>query len=150
MSGKKFQFRLEAVLKLRKLEAEQAKAHLAEALQAVVDCRQQIRESQAALEELLERALAGNAVHDLRRFAQARSSAIDLVETRKAKLAELEAQETAARHQLAARMRDQQALEDLRQRQKDAFVDARDKAEQMMLDELGVLGHGRKTAHLYS
>ena len=144
MAGKKFQFRLEAVLKLRRLEAERAKARLGDALRRVVEARERLRRGEEELESLLGKAIAGHAVHDLRRFAETRSAAIDRIETIREQLLELQAQETEARHELASRMRDQQALEDLKERQKEQFEEAHAYREQQMLDELGVIGFGRK------
>ncbi|MBO6575806.1 MAG: flagellar FliJ family protein [Rhodothermales bacterium] len=146
MTGKKFQFRLEAVLKLRRLEAERARVRLADALRQVVGSRQALAAAEQELNALLTRAATGNGVHDLRRFSDMRSNAIDRVEQARKLVAELEAGELAARHELAARMRDQQALEDLRERQHEQFLDGVRKRDQETLDELGVIGFGRRPA----
>jgi flagellar FliJ protein len=151
MSGKKFQFRLETVLKLRRLEAERAKTQLATALRAIVECRQKIRQSEEELDTMLSRALEGKVVQDLRRFAEARSAAIDAVETFKNDLEGLVAAETEARNALAVKMTDQKALEDLRERQAEAFYEEGARQEQLRLDEFAVIGHGRRQSpHLFS
>jgi flagellar protein FliJ len=143
MSGNKFQFRLETVLKLRRLEAEQAKAKLAEALKEVASCRATLARDEEELNSLLSRAAAGNVVNDLRRFAELRSGAMDRCATVRQQLAELQESELQARHALGARMRDEQALDDLRTKQLTEFVEARQRREQKVLDDMGLIGFSR-------
>lgn len=144
MPGRKFHFRLEAVLKLRRLEAERAKADLAEAVRRVVAARLELENSQNELDELLTMASTGQAITDLRRFAQARSEALDRTESLRFKVREMEQAEAGAKSVLADRMRDHQALEDLRIRQLEEFKSATAYAEQMALDEFGVTRYGRR------
>lgn len=146
MPGKKFHFRLEAVRKLRYLEAERAKVELAEAVGRVVQAREALRASQEELDDLMTRAASGRAITDLRRFAQARSEAIDRAESLRFQARELEAAELQAKQALAARMRDHQALEDLRARQLEEFKNEANRVDQLALDEFGVIGYSRREA----
>ncbi|MFT5141868.1 MAG: flagellar FliJ protein [Rhodothermales bacterium] len=148
MLGNKFQFRLETVLKLRRLEAEQAKARLAKALGDVASCRETLQRDEEELNSLLSRAAAGNVVNDLRRFAEMRSAAMDRCATVRQRMVGLQQSELKARHALGARMRDEQALEDLRTKQLADFVEARQQREQKALDEMGLIGFGRTQSTL--
>ena len=143
MAGKKFQFRLQTVLKLRRLEAERAKVRLGQATAALVESRQRLRRSQEDLDALISRQQECDSVQDFRRFSEMRSAAIDRTETLRAEVRRLTERETAARRELGERMRDQKALDELRTRQLEEHLAEIDQAEQKILDELGVIGYSR-------
>ncbi len=144
MTGKKFQFKLEAVLKLRHHETELARRELGVAMAAVSDARSAFGRAHDQLEELLSLSPSGNLLSGMRRLAEMRSAAIDTVDKANGLLTENLDVEALAREQVFDRLKREEALEKLKSHQRDEFEAMHSKAEQLMLDEFSVIGHVRK------
>jgi flagellar export protein FliJ len=143
MAGKKFQFRLEAVLKLRHHETEIARKALGQATMALDSAHSVLARAEAELNALLSRSVKGQPLPQLRRSSEMRSEALGRLEkARQAMEAALKKQQEARRTLADARLREE-ALGNLKTQQREAFDQEIEELQQRMLDELGVLAHSR-------
>ncbi|MGD9722848.1 MAG: flagellar export protein FliJ [Pirellulales bacterium] len=138
MSG--FQFRLEALLSVRRSEQQQRQVRLAEALAAEQDLARRLAEVERTLAEHQAQARHAAApgaidVAQLAQAAQYQSQLRRQAEALRELVREAEAETERRRQELLEANRERKAVELLRERQQAAFVAASRRAEQRQLDE---------------
>ncbi len=139
----RFRFRLEAVLELRRKRETEAKRALAEAQgltrvagESVAAAEDALRESQArALDELSSEHATTSAVWHRNWMTRLR----DDLEAAQERLRERQANEAKAAERARAARRDVRALERLRQRAWQEYIDGELRAQQHGLDEFATL-----------
>lgn len=142
-----FRFRLAAILQLRVAVEETRKRALAEALgerDAVLRRRSGLEAERDRCRERLIREGAGVPFVERSLYG----GYLDRLARRTADIAEeqkrVEARVETRRAELAAAARDRQAMERLRDRQAEAWRRERERRERIQLDELAVVGFGRR------
>ena len=147
MPGKKFQFKLEAVLRLRRQETTAARKELAEAMDAVQAAQARLESAREALKHLPETG-PHTSLAELRRSADYAAHAVDAVEEAENRVAAAQNVRESSRKALARCMQAEEALENLKTHQQEEFEAAQAKAEQSLLDDLGVIAHLRNKPQL--
>jgi flagellar FliJ protein len=151
--AKKFQFRLNALLRLREQVEKQRQRELAELLTQIRQYEQQVRRLHAEIrdeDEFLRSVIEPGRTVDMRlvsihrRFVQATGQQILEVLRQ---LAGIRKRAEAARQRLVEATQERRALEILRDRQRAAYLAALGKAEDRMLDEIALNGRGRPLGH---
>jgi len=141
---KRFRFRLEGLLRLRRLRERQARRQLADALRALREAEARRESARQDLWEAEARVVQARDALDLRWWAEA-------LEVRRGKLAAAEAewQEVSRRcEELWARFlqlrRDRKVVEQVRQRRWQLHRREQERREQAQADELALLRRGRQ------
>ena len=135
--AKKFRFRLEKVLELRRGEADQARASFGEAEYARRKKEEEIEEMQVYYRQLLTADRQGKtSVQSLESqwyHARAVQSEIAALEHQRAQLVEIE---EVKRAELAEAMKKQKILEKLKENKQEAHLREVDREEQNFMDEI--------------
>jgi flagellar FliJ protein len=141
---RRFRFRLQGLLRLRRLREREARRELAEALRALRQAEARCEAAQQALQHAEARVVQGRDAQELRWWA-------DAVELCRQQLASAEAARAeAARRvdELWARFlqlrRDRKVVEQVRERRWRLHQREQARREQAQLDELAVLQRGRQ------
>ncbi len=144
---KKFQFRLEALLKLRANAVEQAKNALATALQNRMKKEDELYMKEQYFSELLILEQSQKqSVSEMQanwHHRQAVQHEIHTLEREKNKLVEVEDKK---RYELAETMKQEKTVEKLKERKKTEYHEIIAKEEQVFLDEIAGRSHGKSKA----
>lgn len=144
---KKFQFRLEPLLKLRANAVEQAKNALATALQNRVQKEEELTVREQYFNELLviEQSQKQTVIEMQASWhhRQAIQQEIRTLEREKSKLVEVEDKK---RYELAETMKQEKTVEKLKERKKTEYYESIAKEEQVFLDEIAGRSHGKGKA----
>ncbi len=144
MAGRKFRFSLDAVLRLRRHEAEQAERALAQVARLRQDREAHLAAAEDALRALPDAAGLAGTPADFRRTAAARSEVMDVRAQARRALEAARQREGAARRALVEARRPEEALESLRERQEEAHRQAALRAEAGVLDEHATAAYCRQ------
>ncbi|GIV59772.1 flagellar FliJ family protein [Rhodocaloribacter litoris] len=145
MAGKKFQFSLQSVLKLRRHESDTARQALARTMEARKTQEERLAEIEARLHEAAERELQARrtAPQDFRRLAAYRLELQQARDRERRSLEQKRLEEERARHRLLARRRAEETLQTLHDEQKMQHEQALQRAETDLLDEQALMTHLR-------
>ncbi len=138
-----FKFRLERVLDLRKDELKEAQKKLAEAFSALELAKRKLKEAQDALKTAQD-----DLIKDEYKMAQDHlrhiRSCDENVQNRVIKLKDAEEGVVRAREALLQAQIKVEAMEKLKEKQLEEYLDAENKAEQKKYDEDAAIKHARK------
>ena len=141
-----FSFRLETVMKLRKVERDQSRAALAQAVDSLERIEQRIDVINAELRALAQAQPAGRAAVDVERALWSNRYAISLRQGRERCEHDHHAQSavvTARREELAVADQEFRKLEILRDRRQAQFFAADQQRQQRAMDEIATQAVGR-------
>ena len=152
MSGKKFQFSLSNVLKLRQHEAERAREALVRAARRSEQQAAHVEAMRLRLQEVAGSAPRGGIIdlNHLRRHEALRREAQRSYERACRDLDRLRQEEHHARERLVGRHRDQETLQTLRDQEHERFVQDRAQAEMTFLDEQAMISFHKKRQASYA
>ncbi len=145
MSGKKFTFPLDSVLRLRRHETEEARQALATVAQSRAELEERLEEARLRLLDIASSVPGGSTgAMKMRQFdAFRRDAQRALTETERALAAKRKAEDDARGH-LIVRRGEEEVLNKLREQQQAAHVSEQQHAEGAFLDEQAVAGFFRK------
>ncbi len=146
MAGKKFQFSLASVLRLRRHEADRARQALAQAVEARKAQEAKLREADERLREASETACLTGTADPLafRRFATYRSHLQRVRDRESHSLREIQLEEARARKTLIQRRRAEETLQTLYDEEHARHVRELLESETKLLDEQALISHYRK------
>ncbi len=145
MPGKKFRFSLQKVLELRRHETECARQALAKAESALEAREEELQQARHRLANRRPNVASGQTLRPvtLRKEAAFREDARRAVADARRAVAAARERVTDARNQLQERQRAEEALDTLRDQEKDEHEQEQAKAETAFLDEQAILRHAR-------
>ncbi len=140
---KRFQFRLEPILKLRELREKEQQRRLADCRRDVQDAEQKLADLQARLRDTLDgvrRAGSQPTVDVSAMIAEQdwRDRVRNMIEAQHAEIHRLEERLRAERNELAARTRQRKVIEKLRERRHEEHKRTLQRAERAEADESAV------------
>lgn len=145
---KKFQFRLEPLLKLRANAVEQAKNALATALQNRVKKEEELAAREMYFNELLaSEKNQKQTIIEMQADWHHRQTVQQEIRTLEREKSKLDEVESKKRDELAETMKQEKTVEKLKERKKTEYHEFIAKEEQVFLDEIAGRSHGKsKTA----
>jgi flagellar FliJ protein len=141
-------FSLLTVLKHRKILEDQAIRHLIQAQEAEQSARQQLRENEETLAQIIK-TLAGEQIHGIEVIRQAQfEQRILLLEKQRLTLQTIlrgkKEEVSRARRHLISRSKDRKIMETLQTKQNEAWQLHLHRKETAVLDEIAVIFHARE------
>lgn len=146
MAGRSFRFSLDSVLRLRKHETDLARRRLERAVAARDEAERLVAEAENILSDRVMNLIppGSTGTTTMRRIATFREDARQKLEVARHQLAELIKMEEQARRLLIERQRDEEALDQLREAEKDEHDKTAQAAELAFIDEQALSGYIRK------
>lgn len=139
--AKKFSFKLQSVLNLRKYKVEEAKLSLSEAMSIRLEKDRLIAERQRYHEELLRSEIKSTKAVDFQVLINHRSfveQEIERLENEKSHILEIEA---LRKKKLAGAMQKEKVFDKLKEKQRLQHIDEMQKEENQQLDEIAITRH---------
>ena len=147
MSGKKFRFSLDSVLKLRSHEAECARQDLAHVREEIRRQEALVEDAERGLRSALDARLTGSAgQHAFARQEAHRQIASDRLQKERRKLDHLKEMEEEARLTLMQRKGAEETIRNLEEQERTSYLKKLESAESEQLDEQAITGFQRRRA----